>query len=112
MPTPTRCLYAYKPTERPACQLAATVAYGTIALCTPCNERRSTLGKGETGRQLPLGEPDPLDLLADAHTQLATATEQLNSAVIRARQHHLTWAAIATVLGITRQAAQQRFTPT
>jgi hypothetical protein len=32
--------------------------------------------------------------------------------VIRARQHHTTWAAIAGVLGTTRQAAQQRFTGT
>ncbi len=110
MPPPIRCLYAYRPADRPACQLTATIAYGTTGLCTPCNERRSTLGKGQAGRQLPVREPDPLDLLADAYTQVMTATEQLNSAVIRARQHHLTWAAIATVLGITRQAAQQRFT--
>jgi len=55
-------------------------------------------------------EPDPLGLLADAYDQLATATEQLFSAVIRTRQHDITWAAIATVLGTTRQAAQQRFT--
>ncbi len=110
MPPPIRCLYAYKPADRPDCQLIATVVYGTISLCTPSNERRSTLGKGQAGRQLPVREPDPLDLLADAYTQVATATEQLNSAVIRARQHHATWTATATVLGITRQAAQQRFT--
>jgi len=110
VPPPIRCLYAYKPADRPDCQLTATVVYGTISLCTPCNQRRSTLGKGHAGRQLPVHQPDPLDLLADAHTQVVTATEQLNSAVIRARQHHATWTAIATVLGITRQAAQQRFT--
>ena len=110
MPAPIRCLYAYRPADRPACQLIAAVAYGETGLCTPCNERHSTLGKGQAARQLPVREPDPLDLLADAHTQLATATEQLNSAVIRARQHHATWTAIAAVLGTTRQAAQQRFT--
>jgi len=107
---PIRCLNAYRTVERPACQLNATVAYGTTALCTPCNERRSTLGKGQAGRQLPAVDLDPLDLLVDAYTQLTTATEQLTSAVTRARQHHATWAAIATVLGTTRQAAQQRFT--
>ncbi len=54
-------------------------------------------------------EPDPLGLLTDANDQLNTATEQLTSAVLRARQHHITWAAIGTVLSTTRQAAQQRF---
>jgi len=63
----------------------------------------------------PAGSPSrsistPLDLLVDAYTQLTTATEQLKSAVTRARQHRATWAAIARVLGTTRQAAQQRFT--
>ncbi len=109
MPPPIRCLYAYSPADRPNCQLLAAVAYGTISLCTACKERRSTLGKGQASRQLPVREPDPLNLLAEAYTQVVTATEQLNSAVIRARQHHATWTAIATVLGITRQAAQQRF---
>lgn len=106
---PTRCLYAYRPEQRPACQLAATLLYGTTALCSNCDQQRSTLGKGLVPRPLPITEPDPLGLLADAHNQLATATEQLTAAVLRARQHN-TWAAIATVLGTSRQAAQQRFT--
>ena len=112
MPGPTRCLYALRPADRPGCQLAATVAYGTIGLCTSCNERRSTLGKGQAGRHLPAVHLDPLDLLVDAYAQLTTATEQLKSAVIRARQHQATWAAIACVLGTTRQAAHQRFSRT
>ena len=107
---PARCIYALRPVDRPGCQLIATVAYGTTGLCTPCNEQRSTLGKGQAGRPLPAVDLDPLDLLVDAYTQLTTATEQLKSAVTRARQHHATWAAIARVLGTTRQAAQQRFT--
>ena len=85
------------------------MAYGTTGLCTSCNERRSTLGKGPAGRQLLAADLDPLDLLVDAYTQLTTATEQLKSAVTRARQHRATWAAIARVLVTTRQAAQQRF---
>ena len=108
--SPSRCLYAYRPEQRPDCRLAATLAYGTTALCSNCNQQRSTLGKGLVPRRLPVTDPDPLGLLADAYDQLATATEQLFSAVIRARQHDITWAAIATVLGTTRQAAQQRFT--
>jgi transposase len=43
------------------------------------------------------------------NTQLTAATEQLKSAVTRARQHRATWAAIARVLVTTRQAARQRF---
>jgi hypothetical protein len=107
---PTRCLYAYRPEQRPDCRLAATLLYGTRALCSNCNQQRSTLGKGLVPRRLPVTEPDPLGLLADAYHQVARATEQLTAAVIRARQHDITWPAIATVLGTTRQAAQQRFT--
>jgi len=106
---PTRCHYAYRPQQRPDCQLTATVAYGTTTLCSDCDQQRSTLGKGLGPRRLPIAEPDPLGLLADAYDQLKTATEQLTSAVLRARQHHITWAAIGTVLRTTRQAAQQRF---
>ena len=107
---PSRCIYALRPADRPGCQIAATVTYGGIALCSACDARRSTLGKGQTRHRLPDTEPDPIALLADARLYLIDAHEQLQAAVIRARQHHTTWAGIARVLGITRQAAQQRFT--
>ena len=55
-------------------------------------------------------EPDPIALLTDARRHLIDAHERLQAAVIRARQHHATWPAIASVPGTTRQAAQQRFT--
>jgi hypothetical protein len=42
-------------------------------------------------------------------TRLAAADTEITAAVIRARQHGHSWTAIATTLGITRQAAQQRF---
>jgi len=106
---PTRCLYALRPHERPDCQLSPTVTYGHAALCSSCDRQRSTLGKGQTARPLPATAADPLDLLTDARAHLAVATEQLAAAVTRARQHHATWSSIATVLGTTRQAAQQRF---
>ncbi|HEY5179579.1 MAG TPA: hypothetical protein VIJ07_07375, partial [Dermatophilaceae bacterium] len=61
-------------------------------------------------RQLPGTEPDPIALLTEARRHLIDAHEELQVAVTRARQHHATWAAIARVLGTTRQAAQQRFT--
>jgi hypothetical protein len=107
---PARCLYALRPADRPGCQLTATVTYGGIALCSACDAQRSTLGKGQTRRCLPVTEPDPITLLADARLLLIDAHEQLQAAVIRARQHHTTWTAIASELGTTRQAAQQRFT--
>jgi hypothetical protein len=107
---PSRCIYALRPADRPGCQLTATVTYGGIALCSACDAQRSTLGKGQAGRRLPATEPDPIALLADARLHLIDAHKQLQAAVIRARQHHATWAAIARVLGTTRQAAQQRFT--
>ena len=107
---PAWCVYALRPAERPRCQLTATVTYGGIALCSACDAQRSTLGKGQTRRRLPVTEPDPIALLAGARRHLIDAHEQLHAAVVRARQHHTTWTAIASVLGTTRQAAQQRFT--
>ena len=106
---PARCVYALRPADRPFCQLTATVTYGGIALCSACDAQRSTLGKGQT-RRLPDTEPDPIALLTEARRHLIDAHEQLQAAVTRSRQHHATWAAIARVLGTTRQAAQQRFT--
>jgi hypothetical protein len=105
-----RCHYALRPAERPSCQLTAIVTYGGIALCATCDLQRSTLGKGQPRRQLPDTEPDPIALLTEARRHLIDAHEELQAAVTRARQHHSTWAAIARVLGTTRQAAQQRFT--
>jgi hypothetical protein len=106
---PARCVYALRPGDRPRCQLTANLTHGGIALYPACDAQRSTLGKGQT-RRLPGTEPDPIALHADARLHLIDAQEQLQAAVIRARQHHTTWAAIARVLGTTRQAAQQRFT--
>jgi hypothetical protein len=107
---PAWCVYALRPADRPRCQLTATVNYGGIALCSACDAQRSTLGKGHAGRRLRDTEPDPIDLLTEARRHLIDAHEELQAAVTRARQHHATWAAIARVLGTTRQAAQQRFT--
>src|SRR5664279_3332970 len=83
---PARCIYALRPVDRPNCQLTATVTYGGIALCSACDAQRSTLGKGQTRRRLPDTQPDPIALLADARLHLIDAHEQLQAAVIRARQ--------------------------
>ena len=110
--SPSRCLYALPPADRPGCQLTATVTSGGTALCSACDAQRSTLGKGQAGHRLRDTEPDPIALLTDARLHLIDAQEQLQAAVIRARQFHTTWAAIAGTLGTTRQAAQQRFSRT
>lgn len=108
---PGRCYYSLKPQDRPGCQLTATVAYGATTLCSACQRDRSTLGKGHSPRRLPTTRDlDALALLGEVHSELTRALAQLPAAVARARQHQVTWTAIAAVLGTTRQAAQQRFT--
>jgi hypothetical protein len=79
-------------------------------LCGSCARARSTLGKGLAPLPLPPSPPlDVLDWVADAHTAAAQAQRQLTAAVTRARNQGHTWTQIAHRLGVTRQAAQQRF---
>ena len=109
-PTRPRCRYAIDPTGRPHCQLTAVVRYGQIVLCADCDQRRSTLGKGQPPRPLPAGPPVyPLDWIASAERDLRAAADVLHAAVVRARQRGRTWSEIAHALGVSRQAAQQRF---
>jgi hypothetical protein len=111
-PVPRRCAYAGDPTARPDCQLSAVVCYGSVALCPSCDRARSTLGKGITPRRLPAGPPlDPLDWINTTERELRAAADLLAAAVTRARQHGHTWTAIGHALGVSRQAAQQRFGP-
>jgi hypothetical protein len=98
------CYYA---ASRPDCQVLASVRYGPVALCAPCDQQRSTLGKGTA----PTALPDPRALLeiaaaGDACQQAAAA---LRHAVAAARQAGHPWSAVAAILGGTRQAAHQRF---
>lgn len=107
---PTPCAYAARPTQRPHCELTAVVRYGTLALCTDCDARRSTLGKASSPRQLPPQGPlDVLNWIAQADEHLRRAHTDLTAAVRRARTQGHTWNTIGTELRITRQAAQQRF---
>jgi len=104
------CHYAEDPARRPQCTLTAVVRYDDVALCPSCQARRSTLGKGQ--RPLPLPTSPALDVLnwvATAHQQTIAAERLLAAAVTRARQTGQPWSAIGTQLGVTRQAAQQRF---
>ena len=109
-----RCFYADDPTRRPECTLTAVVRYDTTALCTTCQPRRSTVGKGTVAVALPAETAvDVLDRVGAAQHQAAAAQHTLTASVTRARHAGHSWTAISTRLGITRQAAQQRFgTPT
>ena len=109
----TRCHYATDPHARPHCELTATVRYGRIPLCPSCATLRSTLGKAQAPRPLPVTTPlDALDCVQAARNDAEAAHTALHAAVTRARQHGHPWSAIADRLGTTRQAAQQRFTST
>ncbi len=109
-----RCFYAEDPTSRPECTLTAVVRYDATALCATCQPRRSTVGKGTVATALPAAPAlDVLDWISAAQDQAAVAQRTLTAAVTRARYAGHSWTAISTQLGITRQAAQQRFrTPT
>lgn len=52
---------------------------------------------------------DPLARVAAAGKSAADADAELHAAVAAAREAGITWAAIAAVLDITRQAAWKRF---
>ncbi len=109
-----RCFYADDPTSRPECTLTAVVRYDATALCATCQPRRSTVGKGTRAVALPAATTlDVLDWVGAAQDQAAAAQRTLTASVTRARHAGHSWSAISTRLGITRQAAQQRFaTPT
>ena len=109
---PLACHYADDPTLRPRCTLTATVQLGAVTLCASCNAARSTLGKGQTPVPLPPGPAfDVLGWVATAHQQAGAAEAILVAAVTRARQRGASWTAIGAQLGVSRQGAQQRFTP-
>jgi hypothetical protein len=105
-----RCYYAADPDRRPHCTLTAEIALGNVALCGSCARARSTLGKGTIPSPLPPGPAlDVLDWVTDAHAAAGQARRHLAAAITRARTQGHTWTQIAARLGITRQAAQQRF---
>ena len=105
------CFYADDPASRPHCTLTATVRLGAVSLCPSCQALRSTLGKGQPAVPLPASPPfDIAGWVAAANEQAKTAEATLLAAIIRARQTGLSWTAIGTQLGTSRQAAQQRFT--
>lgn len=54
--------------------MTATVRYGTLTLCSSCNARRSSAGKGQRAVPMPAVPPvDVLDWIATAHQQAIEA---------------------------------------
>ncbi len=104
------CYYAdpARRNPRPHCERVAVVAYGTIVLCSACDKMRSAVGKGVAPRALPGAELHQLIAAAQA---LAHAEHHLNDAVRLARRAGASWGQIGDALGVTRQAAQQRWSP-
>ena len=79
-------------------------------MCGSCALARSTLGKGTTSRALPPSQAlDVLGWITDADAATRQAHRTLAAAVTRARSQGHTWTQIARQLGVTRQAAHQRF---
>jgi hypothetical protein len=91
---------------RPDCEGVAIVAYGPTTLCHSCDLRRSTVGKGTVPRAVPGVE---LGRLIDAANAAADAERQLADAAHAARDAGASWAQVGDALGLTRQAAQQRW---
>lgn len=109
-PRAVLCHYARDPSRRPHCTLTAEITLGAVALCGSCAAARSTLGKGIVAVPLPPGPAlDVLDWVADAALAASQAGRHLAAAVTRARSRGCTWAQIAGRLGVTRQAAAQRY---
>ncbi|MBC7632003.1 hypothetical protein [Aeromicrobium sp.] len=82
-----------------------------MALCESCADRRSSVGKGQSSVALPASpQLDVLAWIGAAHQHANAANVTLAAAVTRARQAGHPWSEIGTQLGVSRQAAQQRFT--
>jgi hypothetical protein len=101
------CYYA---AARPDCLVLASVRYGPVALCSGCDQRRSSTGKGTPPARLP--DPHALLQIAAARDACQQTAAALRHAVAAARQAGHPWSAVAAILGGTRQAAQQRFART
>jgi hypothetical protein len=91
---------------RPHCEGVAVVAYGNIALCGECDKMRSAVGRTNTARPLPAAQL--YELMTAART-LAQAGHAVAEAVRQARRAGASWTQVGDALGVSRQAAQQRW---
>ncbi|MGH3756022.1 MAG: hypothetical protein ACRDRP_25750 [Pseudonocardiaceae bacterium] len=103
-----RCHHAGDTVLRPHCEGFATVAYGRVALCDNCDRMRSAVGREHAARRLPGAD---LDRLAQAVESLRQAERALAGAVRSARDGGASWGQIGDIVGTTRQAAHQRWSP-
>ncbi len=103
-----RCYYddARHRALRPHCEGVAVVAYGPTPLCASCDLMRSAVGRTNIARPLPGVE---LTRLMDAARAAAEAANQLDRAACDARHAGASWTQIGNAVGLTRQAAQQRW---
>ena len=103
-----RCYYddARHRALRPHCEGVAVVAYGPTRLCATCDAMRSSVGKGTAARPVPGVE---LARLIDAARAAADANNRLGEAARAARHAGASWTQIGDAVGLTRQAAQQRW---
>jgi len=91
---------------RPHCEGLAVVGYGPTLLCATCDALRSSVGKGTTPKPVPGSE---LASLIDAARAAGDANHRLGEAARAARHAGATWTQIGNAVGLTRQAAQQRW---
>jgi hypothetical protein len=91
---------------RPHCERVAIVAYGNIALCATCDKMRSAVGTTNAAQRLPGAE---LHQLITAARALAQAEHDLAHSVRQARRAGASWTHVGDALGVSRQAAQQRW---
>lgn len=103
-----RCYYDDAPHRplRPHCDGVAVVAYGPTRLCATCDQMRSSVGKGTAARPLPGVE---LARLIDAARAAVDAEHELDRAARAARHAGASWTHIGDAVGLTRQAAHQRW---
>ena len=102
------CYYAQEHLRsgHPHCEATPLVAYGPIVLCAPCDKRRSAVGRSIAARPLPGTHLAHLERTAMTARHADSA---LTAAAVEARQAGASWAQIGQAVGITRQAAQQRW---
>jgi hypothetical protein len=91
---------------RPHCEGVAVVAYGPTRLCATCDRMRSAVGRTHIARPLPGAQ---LARLVDAALAVAQAETELADAASAARAAGASWSQIGDAVGLTRQAAQQRW---
>ena len=91
---------------RQHCEGVAVVTYGNIVLCSMCDKMRSAVGRTNIARKLPGVE---LFGLIEAARALRLSEQRLERAARLARDAGASWSQLGDAVGVSRQAAQQRF---